>query len=189
MMKQIQAFTVSVGILLAAHTVMAVKVNVEFDKAFAFKDVHSWDWNPISRGDVFIARTPDDKPENFKKLAEPVILSAVADAMGRTKLPQRADGPDVTLAYYLVLTAGASAQTMGQFLPTNAHFGIPLFPYSTSSLEIVNQGALVLDFSSKGTIVWRGIAHAKVSMDADQKKRESILRDAVQDVLKRFPPK
>src|SRR5690242_7604221 len=109
--------------------------------------------------------------------------------MGRTKLPQRADGPDVTLAYYLVLTAGASAQTRGQFLPTNADFGSQRFPCSTSSLEIVNQGELVLGCSSKGTIVWRGIAHAKVSMDAGQKKRESILRDAVQDVFKRFPPK
>ena len=77
-MRKIQASAVAVGLLLAVHTVMAVKVNVDFDKAFAFKEVRSWDWNPTSRGDVMMARTPDDKPESFKQLAEPIILSAVA---------------------------------------------------------------------------------------------------------------
>ena len=50
-------------------------------------------------------------------------------------------------------------------------------------------GSLVLDFSANGTVVWRGVAQAQIKMDADDKKREAILREGVRDLLKRYPPK
>jgi hypothetical protein len=105
------------------------------------------------------------------------------------KLQQATAGPDVTLTYYLLLTTGASAQTMGQFLPATVNWGLPPFAPATQSLEIMNQGSLVLDVSANDKIVWRGVAQAKLHLDATDKKREAVVREAVKDLLRRFPPK
>jgi hypothetical protein len=53
----------------------------------------------------------------------------------------------------------------------------------------MNRGSLVLDMSAKGNIVWRGVAQAKLKFDATDKQRESLLRESIRDLLRRFPPK
>jgi hypothetical protein len=164
-------------------------VRVGFDKAFDFKLVRTWAWNPKGAGDVIMGRTPDDKPAAMKRHAEPVILDAVATAMASRKLQQATGDPDVILTYYLLLTTGTSAQTMGQFLPATTAWGLPPFAPATQSLQVMNQGSLVLDLSAKGTVIWRGVAQAQIKLDADDKKREALLREGVRDLLRRFPPK
>ena len=59
----------------------------------------------------------------------------------------------------------------------------------TQSLTMMNRGSLVIDLSAKGAVVWRGVAQANVKFDADQNKRETLIREAVRDLLKRYPPK
>ena len=44
---------------------------------------------------------------------------------------------------------------------------------------MMNQGALVLDLSAKDMVIWRGVAQASVEFEADDKKREAILREGV----------
>ena len=48
-------------------------------------------------------------------------------------------------------------------------------------------GSLVIDLTAKQKIVWRGVAQAKLKIGAEQKKRESTLREAVRDLLKKYP--
>ena len=67
-------------------------------------------------------------------------------------------------------------------------WGLPLIPQATQSLEIMNRGSMVLDASVGGRVVWRGVAQSKLEMDIDNQKREAKLREAVRDLLKRFPP-
>ena len=141
-----------------------------------------------SSGDVVMARTQQDDAKAMKESAEPVIVSAVAAEMPKRGLQQAAE-PDVTLTYYLLLSINASAQTVGQFLPATTAWGLPPFPEATQSLSVMNQGSLVLDFSAKGDVVWRGVAQATIKPDAPAAKREALLRDAIREVLKRFPPK
>lgn len=81
-----------------------------------------------------------------------------------------------------------SAQTRGQFLPANTAWGLPPFPPATQALKSMDHGSLVLDISANGKVVWRGVAQAKIKIDADAKKREALLREAVRDLLRRFPP-
>ena len=54
-------------------------------------------------------------------------------------------------------------------------------------MKVMNQGSLVLDLSAKGVVVWRGVAQAKVAFEADDKKREALLREAVRDLLRALP--
>ena len=125
----------------------------------------------------------------MKKWAEPEILDAVSTDMMRLRLQRAESQPDVTLTYYLMLTTNMTAQTMGQFLPATTAWGYAPFAPATQSIKMMNQGALVLDFSAKGVVIWRGVAQAKIAFQADDKKREALLREGVRDLLKRYPPK
>jgi hypothetical protein len=181
---------VAVAVALSGRDTLAgPKVNVGADKAFDFKAARTWGWNPTGPGEVKMARTPDDDPESFRKLAEPIILDAVNGEMPKRGLQQSSSLPDLQLTYYLLLTAGAAAQTLGQFLPATPVWGLPPFAPATQSLTVMNQGSLVFDFASKGNVVWRGVVQAQVSPDADDKKREEKLREGVRELLKRYPPK
>jgi Domain of unknown function (DUF4136) len=53
----------------------------------------------------------------------------------------------------------------------------------------MNHGALVLDMTAKNVIVWRGVADAKIKRETENPKREELIREAVRDLLKKFPPK
>ena len=178
---------------LAAGTPIAllgrVKVNVNFDKKFDFKPVRTWAWNPGEPGQIMMGRTADDDPKAAQKLAEPIILQEVASELTKRGLTAATGQPDLTVTYYLLLTTSINAQTVGQFLPATLDWGLPPFPQATQSLKVMNAGSLVLDFNSKDDIVWRGVAQAELKMDAEPKKREAVLREAIRDLLRRFPPK
>jgi Domain of unknown function (DUF4136) len=163
-----------------------VDVRVAFDKTFDFKPIRTWAWNP-QPGDVKMARTAEDDPEAARKRAEPIILEAVETEMSRLGFKRATSAPDLFVTYYLLLTTTMSAQTMGQFLPAVPLWGLPPFAPATQSLKFMNQGSLVLDLSAKGNVVWRGVAEAKIKFDADDKKRESLIREAVRDLLERYP--
>jgi hypothetical protein len=166
-----------------------VKVQIDHDKTFDFKPMRTWAWNPQGAGDVKMARTQEDDPGAMKRKAEPWILDAVAIEMKRRGLQPAESQPDLTVTYYMLLTTSMNAQTMGQFLPATVSWGLPPFAQATQSLEMMNQGALVLDLSAKGNVVWRGVAQAKIDFESTDKKREALVREGVRDLLKRYPPK
>jgi Domain of unknown function (DUF4136) len=188
--SKIVVFAIAMVMTLALHVGLeGVDVNVEHDKAFDFKSAQTWAWNPKGAGDVIIARTKDDDPAAVKRKAEPLILDAVAAELMRRGLQQAASEPALTLTYYLLLTNNMTTQSIGQFLPATTAWGYMLVAPSTQSIKMMNQGALVLDLSAKDVVVWRGVAQARVAFEADDKKRESILREGVRDLFKRYPPK
>ena len=136
-----------------------------------------------------MARTPDDNPAAVKALAEPAIMKAVGVQMPKRGLTATTANPDLTLTYFLLLTVGNSAQTVGQFLPSTTAWALPPFVASTQSLEFIEQGALVLDLSANGEVVWRGVGEAQIKMDLDQNKRIALVNEAVREILGRYPPK
>jgi hypothetical protein len=166
-----------------------VKVRADFSPTFDFTQVHTWGWNPKGAGDIMMGRTPDDDPAAAKALAEPVIMKAVGVEMPRRGLQTAATAPDLTLTYFLLLSVGTSAQTVGQFLPGTTAWALPPFVASTQSLEYIETGALVLDLSARGEVVWRGVGEAQIKMDLDQNKRVALVNEAVREILGRYPPK
>jgi hypothetical protein len=181
---------VAAGIIIAVQSgAAAVDVHVDFDKSFNFGLAHTYGWNPAKPGSIMVARTPDDDPEAIQRRAEPVIMSAVSEEMPRRGLTPATGAPDLTIAYYLLLTMGSSAQTLGQFLPAFSEWGLPPFAPSTTSLKVANQGSLVLDLSANGEVVWRGVAEAEIKMSLPEEKRIALIRQAVGEILKGYPPK
>jgi len=167
----------------------AVDVRVGHNKAFDFKAVKTWAWNPKAAGDVITARTQQDDAAAMKEYADPLIRDAVAAAMKERGLQPAESQPDVTVTYYLLLSTNMSTQTMGQFLPATTAWGIPPFAQATQSLSVMNMGSLVLDLTAQDVVVWRGVAQAKIKLGEETEKRTALLREAVRDLLKRFPPK
>jgi len=190
-MTRIRSYALPIALLALTVQVVSARVDVkiDYDKSFNFKAVRTWGWHADGPGEVKMARTQTDNPEAMTKLAEPPIVDAVTVEMTRLGLQQAPSDPDLAVHYYLLLTTNQSAQTIGQFLPGTVAWGIPPFAQATQSLKVLNQGALVLDLSAKGTVVWRGVAQAQVKPDTVVKKREALLREAVRDLLKRYPPK
>jgi hypothetical protein len=176
-------------LVLATQAMFAVDVKVQSSMRFDFSKVRTWGWHPDGPGEVRMARSQDDDREAMRKRAEPIIVDSVTMEIGRRGLQAATASPDLFVHYYLLLTTTMSAQTLGQFLPTVVDWGVPPFAPATQSLEIMNQGSLVIDLSSNGTVVWRGVAQAKLKMDADEKRRTALLRESVRDILKRYPPK
>ena len=165
-----------------------VKAQATFDQAFNFKQARTWRWS-ADAGQVILARVQGEDPAVVRQRAEPVIKDAVATEIRRRGLAEATGAPDLTLTYYLLMSIGSSAQTMGQFIAPVPEWGLPMFAPSTTSLEAIERGSLILDLSSEGRVVWRGIGEAGFTMDLDMKKREALLREAVKKVLERYPPK
>jgi hypothetical protein len=186
---ELTILTMLVGIIVGVQSGVAkVKVRADFNKAFAFREARTWGWNPEGAGDIIMARTPDDDPAAVKRLAEPAIMKAVGVEMPKRGLAAAAT-PDLTLHYFLLLTVGTTAQTVGQFLPSTTAWALPPFVASTQSLEFIEQGALVLDLSAKGEVVWRGVGEAKIKWELDQNQRIALINEAVREILERYPPK
>ena len=188
--SKLVALALATAMALAVHVGLeGVDVNIEHDKAFDFKSARTWAWNPKGAGDVIVARTKDDDPAAVKQKAEPLILDAVATEMKGRGLQQATSQPDLMVTYYLLLSNNMTAQTIGQFLPATTAWGYMLVAPATQSIKMMNQGALVLDLSAKDVVIWRGVAQARVAFEADDKKREAILREGVRDLFKKYPPK
>ena len=165
-----------------------VKVRSARDPEFSFQPVRTWAWQPLDDKQVMMARTANDNPKAMRAVVEPIILEAVAAELGKRSWQQAADGPNVTLTYYLMLTYGQTTQTMGQFAGASA-WALPPFLATTTSLEISPHGALAIDVSSAGKVVWRGVAETKIKPDLSTPAREALLREAVRDLIKKLPQK
>jgi hypothetical protein len=182
-----RAALVVAGIAVAAQVVLAVDVKVDVDKTFDFKAVRTWAWNAEGPGDVRMVRSAYDDSDAMRKRAEPIIMNDVRGEMEKRGWRLTTDRPDLTVTYFLLLSTNVSTQTVGQFLPANAMWGLPPFTPSTSSMKVMNQGSLVLDLNANKTVVWRGLAEAKIKVDEDGKTREAKLREAVRDLMRRVP--
>ena len=103
--------------LLTEPLLRAVDTKVLYDKKFDFKSIRSWTWSPSGPGEIKMLVSAQDDPDAVKKRFEPVIMDAVNTQLtGRGYVKGEANA-DVRVTYYVLLSAGTSAQQMGQFLP------------------------------------------------------------------------
>ena len=172
------AIALGTALILTAHAVLeAVDVQTAHDKAFDFRPMKTWGWNPASAGHVKMVRTKNDDSEAMQRKVEPIVRDAVSQEMAKRGLKEAASNPDLTLTYYLLLTVNVETQQFGQFVPTAVIWELPLFTTGTQSFKVLNKGSLVFDLAAKDAIVWRGVAEAQLEPDASDKKRESRLRE------------
>jgi hypothetical protein len=118
-------------------------------------------------------------------------VAAVQDELTKKGLTMTASGPpDLRARYFVLISASSSAQELGQFVPWSA-WGLPPVQFGqTQSLRIVPRGSILLDFVPEGADlpVWRGVAQAEIHLGRSEEERAKRLREAVRDLIRRFPP-
>lgn len=177
--------------LIAAMAEAGIKVHVEHDPECDFTTLRTWVWHPTGAGQALKIITQEDDSAEFKKQIEPRLLPLVEQGFARKGFPMASGAdPDFYVSYYVLVTVGSSDQHMGQFanLP---QWGLPPVAPQTTAMKVYPRGSLILDVTSRETneIVWRGVAQAELNWDDSQPKREKRVRDAIDELLKKFPPK
>lgn len=180
----------AVWIATAAVTLSAAKVQAQADPKFDFSTLKTFAFDPASAGQVLVVVSKDSKSEPVQRKYEPLIVQYVEEqfgARGYTKASLRTF--DFRLTYYLLITAGNSSQYMGQFLPANAGWGLPLFAPQTTALSYYPEGTLVIDAASQNTgeVFWRCVAQAKIDAENDDAKRAARLKSVIKELVAKFP--
>jgi hypothetical protein len=182
------ALVLALALTAASDSIVAaVKVRTQVIKEFDFTKARTWGWKTPDPGTVILSRTQADDVAAVRAQAEPVLREIASAQMPRRGFQESATAPDLTLTYYLLISLGASSQTLGQFLPAVAQWGVPPFAPVSTSVEIIEQGSLVFDILASDKVVWRGTGEAKIKMDLDRREREALLREAAEDILQRVP--
>jgi hypothetical protein len=190
-MKQILLCVAAVA-LLAMPSGARVKVDSAFDPAADFSNLRAWAWPADAPGQVKMALTKDDDPEPIRKRFEPTVMASVEEALARKGFRKAGAGesPDFLVAYFALISVNTSGQTLGQFLPGTVSWGLPPFDAVATSLKIYEQGSLVLDvMTPTSKPMWRGVARAEVHRDRPDAERSKRIREAVFDLVEKFPPK
>jgi len=181
-------------LLIAAGTVVlqAAKTQFQKDKNFDFTKLQTWDWSPTGAGEVKIIVHQNSKSEPVKRQYEPSLMKAVEDQLAlRGYARATVTKPDFHVMYFVLVTVGQTSQYMGQFLPSYAQWGIPMFSPQTSALEVYPQGALLIDakLPDAPDMIWRGMVEAKVEMEISEAKRISRIQGFVKELISKFPKK
>ena len=181
-------------LLIAAGTVVlqAAKTQFQKDKNFDFTKLQTWDWSPTGAGEVKIIVHQNSKSEPVKRQYEPSLMKAVEDQLAlRGYTRATVTKPDFHAMYFVLVTVGQTSQYMGQFLPSYAQWGIPMFSPQTSALEVYPQGALLIDakLPDAPDMIWRGMVEAKVEMEISEAKRISRIQGFVKELISKFPKK
>jgi len=181
------------GAIAATLTVGAarIKVHADADPAFDFRTVRTWAWHDDGPGEVKMARSADDDPAPIQRRFGPTIADAVAHELAARKLTLVTDAPDVRAHYYLLITVGFDTQQRGQFLPSVPAWGVPPFAPATMSYSIIQTGSIVLDVTSTrlARVVWRGVAQTEIEQQRSDEERDVRVREAIRDLIKKFPSK
>jgi len=188
-----RALVVVAGLAAAAAVVHAgIKVKVEFDKEYDFTKAKTFGWHPDGAGEVKILEKEGGDPEAIRKRWEPTIKDAVETALTKRGLVPATSGiPDLYLNYYFLAGPNSESQYRGQFIGAIPPWGVPDFAMTTTSLKIFEEGTLILDIidGPKRQIAWRGIARAEINRQNTAAKRDQRIREAMAEMLQKFPPK
>jgi hypothetical protein len=174
-----------------AVTEAKVKVDTKRDEAFNFRTLRTWAWHPDGAGEVKMMLTPDDDSAAMQARFEPVIKDAVLRELAARQLVAAPEGqtPDVHVMYYVLISTNTNRSVIGQNVTAEMAWSVPMFAQSTQGFEIFEEGSLILDVSNPATrsLVWRGVAQAKIDRERTPAQRDARLRDAISSLIGKFP--
>jgi len=180
----------SIALVTAPAAAARIKIRTAYDKTADFSRLHTYAWPPAGAGEVKLLEVSGDDPAAMRERLEPIIVGAVDRALAGRHITKAANAPpDLVVSYYVLIGPGTTAQTMGQFLRPVPAWGVPPFAAATQSLEVYEQGTLILDMVAGDRVIWRGSAEAALDRGTSDASRNAAIDSAVRDMLKKFPPK
>ena len=171
-------------LMVTVYGCASVKVTTDYDPSASFSAYKSYAWLPKP-----IEKTGDIRVDN------PLLHTRVRDAVeaelalkGYEKLA--GDKPDFYIGYHLSLTTQLDVTRMNDYYGygVGRRWGPAGVPQTVVTEYEV--GALVLDVvdAKRETLVWRGSGQRRVKESPTPEETTQRVREAVAEILKRFPP-
>ena len=163
-----QAVVLSAMLLVAPDTSSAQSIQSDYDRAYDFSQVKTYDYVPHQGG------RPDPlagNPMNERRIRAAIDSHFVARGITRDTL-----NPSIRVAYYAATRQRVNVQDWG--------YGPGRWGTRRLDVHEYTQGTLVLDLvdAASKELVWRGTASGTVELrDADRK-----IRDAVRKLFERY---
>ena len=178
-MKAIHAFLVIflMGFVVSCSTIYGVQY--DYDKQADFKNLKTYDWMTVPEK----ANIDSLKVERVKK-----AVNAELQAKG---LKMTSNNPDFLIAEHLGKKDKVQVTNWGyDYGRHDRYWGEPRGPVGISIHEY-EEGSLILDFvdTKSKKMIWRGVAKTEVNNVDTPEKKEKLIGEAVQEILKKFPPK
>ena len=174
-MKAIHAFFVLflMGFVVSCSTIYGVQY--DYDKQADFNSLKTYDWMTVpEKADI-----DSLKVERVKK-----AVNAELQAKG---LMMTSNNPDFLIAEHLGKKDKVQVTNWGY---NYDQYGMDLGPQGVDTYQY-EEGSLILDFvdAKSNKMIWRGVAKAEIDNVDTPEKKEKLINEAVQEILKNFPPK
>jgi hypothetical protein len=167
-------------LMLAACGPM-IDVRSDYDPSADFAHLRTYGWlqQPSS--------APRD-PRIHNDLLDSRVHSAVNDELHAKGYTEATENPDFRVAYHVVLREKVAATAF----PTSYGYGLGRWPAESDvRVATYEEGTLLLDVVDGNTneLIWRGAASTRIDPDRTPQERTALIRQAVQEMLEKFPPK
>lgn len=158
----------------------SVSVRSDYDPQTDFGAFHTWSW------------LHEEPAQGVDGLTDGRIRAAVEAVLPTRGLHRAAAGEaaDLRLAYHARVEQRVEAAPAPA--PTVAYgWRRGYVAYDTPQLSTYDEGTLVLDLIAPDgtTLVWRGVAKGSVREAGSPEAREKRIREAVEEILDRYPPR
>jgi len=149
-------------------------VSYDYNRDADFKHLRTHGWLPV----------PDKA--NLNSLDLERIKKAVDVELQTKGLKMATDNPDFLVAGHLVKKDKVNVTNWGYGY---GHYGRYWGPGGVNVYQY-EEGSLILDFvdAESKDLIWRGVAKADFDDATTPEKRDKLIKEAVQKILKNFPP-
>ncbi len=163
-----------------------LRVSSDYDPAFDFSGLRSWDWLTDTPAGTVDPRLPTG-------LVEERIRAALEKHLAARGYQRSGSGtPDFRVGYHAAVEDKVDVRTINRASGYGPGWGAGRgLMTSDTYVREYEQGTLILDVvdSRSNRLVWRGSAQAEVYSYSTPEQREARIDDAVAQILERFPPR
>jgi len=177
-MKAIHTFWVLFFIGFTVSCASIYGVQYDYDKQVNFESLKTYDWLPIP------------EKATMDSLVVNRVKNAVNSELQAKGLTMTSNNPDFFIAEHLgkkdkvkVTNWGYGYGSYGRY--RGGYWG----PQGVDTYQY-EEGSLILDFvdAKSKKMIWRGVAKAQIDDTNTPEKSEKLIDEAVQEILKNFPP-
>jgi hypothetical protein len=164
----------------------SISVHTDYDTTADYTGYKTWDWLPVEPGEP--SQPMDPRLQNPKgKARVKELIEQELIARGFDKAP---DDPDFYVNFNAALGEELNVRNIENYYE---YLNYTVFsPYITTRYtETIDIGTLMVDFfdAKSHAQIWRGTASTEYNYQAGPKENDPIIKEAVQKIIRRFPPK
>ena len=176
-MKTLNSIVV-LSALVITISCSTVTVNYDYDTKADFSNLQTYDWLPAPQ-------EPDINSLTVTRVRN--ATNAVLEAKGLEMTP---DDPDFLIAMHLGKDKKLSVEDRGYKYGAPPRYYGPYRGPGPINVYQYEEGTLILDFVAPDSkhLIWRGVAKSPLEHAKTPEKREKLINEAVEKILKKFPP-